>query len=61
MELACLTGLHQLNSILEGCSPVKSVPKGFIDQRAGRCMVSALTSMDFYQQIVALLSGDAPH
>jgi hypothetical protein len=61
MELACLTGLHQLNGILEGYSPVKSVLKGFTDQRAGRCMVFTLTTMDFYEQIVALLSGDAPH
>jgi hypothetical protein len=46
MELACHVGIYQLDGILEGCRPVKYVPKGFTDQRAGRCMVLALTSMD---------------
>jgi hypothetical protein len=46
MELACHVGIYQLDGILEGCRLVKYVPKGFTDQRAGRCMVLALTSMD---------------
>jgi hypothetical protein len=61
VELVCLAGLHQLDGILERCRPVKSVPKGFTDQHAGRCMVPALASMDFCEQITALLLGDAPH
>jgi hypothetical protein len=61
MELACLAGLHQLDGILKGCRPVKSMLKGFIDQRMKRCMVSALTSMNLCEQIVALLLGNAPH
>jgi hypothetical protein len=61
MELAYLTGLYQLDGVLEGCRPVKSMPKGLTDQRAERCMVPALTSMDLCKQIVALLPGNAPH
>jgi hypothetical protein len=61
VELACLTDLHQLDSVLEGYRPVKSMSKGFTDQRAGRCMVPTLTSMDLYEQLTALLPGNAPH
>jgi hypothetical protein len=61
VELACLAGLHQLNGILEGCRPVKSVLKVFTNQRAVRCMVPALTSMDLCEQLAALLPGNAPH
>jgi hypothetical protein len=49
MELACPTGLYQLNGVLEGCRPVKSMPKGFTDQHAGRCIVPIVTSMDLYE------------
>jgi hypothetical protein len=45
MELTCPTGPYQFDGILEGCRSVKSMSKGFIAQRAGRCMVLALTSM----------------
>jgi hypothetical protein len=61
VEMAGLAGLHQLDNILEGCRPVKSVPKGFTDQRVGRCMTPALTSMDLYEQLAALLSSNTPH
>jgi hypothetical protein len=61
MELACPAGLYQLNDILEGCMPVKFVPKGFTDQRAGRSLVPTLTPMDLYKQIAALFSGNEPH
>jgi hypothetical protein len=61
VELACLAGLHHLDDVLEGCRPVKSMPKGFTDQRVGRCMVFSLTSMNLYEQIVALLPGNAPY
>jgi hypothetical protein len=61
MELACLAGLHQLDGILEGYRLVKTVSKGFTDQRAGRCMVLTLTSMDLYEQLVALFPGNALH
>jgi hypothetical protein len=46
VKMACPASLFQLNGILEGCRLVKAMPKGFIDQRAGRGMVIALTSMD---------------
>jgi hypothetical protein len=49
MELACPTGLYQLDGILEGYRLVKSMLKGFTDQRAGRCMIPALASMDLYE------------
>jgi hypothetical protein len=49
MELACPAGLYQLDGVLEGCRPVKSMSKGFTDHHAGRCMVPALTSMDLYE------------
>jgi hypothetical protein len=61
VELACLADLYQLDGILEGCRSVKSMPKGFTDQRAGRCMVPALTSMDLCEQLVTLITGNAPH
>jgi hypothetical protein len=61
VELTRLTGLYQLDGILESCRPVKSVPKGFSNQHAGRCMVPTLTSMNLYEQLVAFLRGDAPH
>jgi hypothetical protein len=35
--------------------------KGFTDQRAGRCMVPALTSMDIYEQVATFFPGNAPH
>jgi hypothetical protein len=60
VELACLVGLHQLDGVLEGL-PVKPVPKSFTDQRAGRCMVSTLTSMDLCEQLTTLFSGNALH
>jgi hypothetical protein len=61
MEMTRLVGFYQLNGILESCRLVKSVPKGFFDQRAGRCMVPALTSMNFCEQLATFLPGDAPH
>jgi hypothetical protein len=61
MELTRLAGLHQLNGLLESCRSVKSVPKGFTDKRAGRCVVPTLTSMNFCEQLTALLLGNAPH
>jgi hypothetical protein len=61
IELTCLAGLYQLDGILESCRPVKSVPKGFTDQRVGRCMVPTLTPMNFYEQLATFLPGDALH
>jgi hypothetical protein len=55
MKLARTTGLYQLNNILEGCRPVKSVLKGFIDQHAGRRMIPTLASMDLCEQLAAFL------
>jgi hypothetical protein len=49
VKLACTVGLYQLNGVLEGCRPIKSVSKGFTDQRAGRRMIPTLTSMDLYE------------
>jgi hypothetical protein len=49
MELACSGSLYQLNGVLEGCRPVKAMLEGFTDQRVGRSMVPALTSMDLYK------------
>jgi hypothetical protein len=61
VELTRLAGLYPLDDVLESCRPVKSVPKGFTDQRVGRCMVLTLTSMNFYEQLAAFLPGDAPY
>jgi hypothetical protein len=61
VKLTRLAGLYQLDGILESCRPIKSVPKGFSDQRAGRCMVPGLTSMNFCEQLTTFLLGDAPH
>jgi hypothetical protein len=49
MELACPASLYQLDGVLEGYRPVKSMMKGFTDQRVGRCLVLTLTSMDLYE------------
>jgi hypothetical protein len=61
VELTRLSGLHQLDDVLESCRLVKSVPKGFTNQRAGRCVVPTLTSMNFCEHLAALLPGNAPH
>jgi hypothetical protein len=59
VKLARATGLYQLDDVLEGCRPIKSVPKGFTDQRAGRRMI--LTSMDLCVQLAAFLPANTPH
>jgi hypothetical protein len=46
MELAYFASLYHRDGVLEGCRLVKAMSEGFIDQRAGRCVVPALTSMD---------------
>jgi hypothetical protein len=61
VELTHLAGLYQLDGVLKSCRLVKSVLKGFTDQRAERCMVPILTSMNFCEQVAAFLPGDPPH
>jgi hypothetical protein len=61
MELACPTGLYQLDGVLESCMPVGAVPKGFTNQCAEKCMVPTLASMFLYEQLTTLLPGNAPH
>jgi hypothetical protein len=61
VKLTCPAAPYQFDGVLEGCRPVKSVPKGFADQRAGRCVVPALTSMDICKQVAAFFLGSAPH
>jgi hypothetical protein len=46
MELARSASLYQLGGVLEGCRLVKAMLEDFIDQRARRCMVPTLASMD---------------
>jgi hypothetical protein len=58
MKLACVTGLYQLDGVLEGCRPVKSVPKGFTDQRVERCVIPTLASMDLCEQFTTVLPGN---
>jgi hypothetical protein len=57
MKLASPANLYLLDSILDGCRPVKAILEGFTDQHAGRCMVATLTSMDLCEQLAALLLG----
>jgi hypothetical protein len=59
VKLAHPASLYQLDGILEGCRLVKSMLKGFIDQRVGRCMASALASIDLYEQLTTLFLGYA--
>jgi hypothetical protein len=61
IKLTRLAGLYRLDGVLESYRLVKSVPKGFTDQHAGRCMVSTLTSMNFCEQLAAFLLGNASH
>jgi hypothetical protein len=61
VEVTRLAGLHQLDCILESCRPVKSVLKDFTDQRAGRCVVPTFASMNFCEQLTAILPGNASH
>jgi hypothetical protein len=61
MKLACHVGLYQLDDILESSRPVEVMLKGFTNQRAGRCMVPTLASMDLYEQLATLLLGNALH
>jgi hypothetical protein len=46
VELAHSAGLYQLDGVLVGCKLVEAMPEGFIDQRAGRCVVPTLTSIE---------------
>jgi hypothetical protein len=61
MKLARAAGLYQLDGVLEGYRPVKSMLKGFTDQRAGRRMIPTLASMDLCEQLAAFLPANAPH
>jgi hypothetical protein len=61
MKLECAAGPYQLDGVLEGCRPVKSISKDFIDQRAGRHMISTLASMDLCEQLAAFLPANTPH
>jgi hypothetical protein len=61
VKLTCPAAPYQFDGVLEGCRPVKYALKGFTDQRAGRCMVPALTSMDICEQVTAFFPGNAPH
>jgi hypothetical protein len=61
MKLARVTGLYELDDVLEGCRLVKSVLKGFIDQRARRHMIPTLTSMDLYEQLTTFLPANTPY
>jgi hypothetical protein len=46
VELTHSASLYQLNDVLGGCRLVKATPKGFTDQRVGRCVVPTLASVD---------------
>jgi hypothetical protein len=61
MKFACPAGLYQLDGILESRRPVKAATKGFTNQHVKRCMVPTIASMDLYEQLVALLPGNALH
>jgi hypothetical protein len=61
VKLARVTSLYQVDGILEGYRPVKSVLKGFTDQRAGRRVILTLTSMDLCEQLATLLLSNTPH
>jgi hypothetical protein len=61
VKLSRATGLYQLDDILEGCRLVKSMRKDFTDQRAGRCMIPTLASMDLCEQLTTFLPANTPH
>jgi hypothetical protein len=61
VNLARATGLYQLDDVLEGYRPVKSVLKGFTNQRAGRRMMLTLAFMDLCEQLTAFLPANTPH
>jgi hypothetical protein len=61
MKLARATGFYQLDGVLEGGRPIKSMLKGFTDQRVGRRMIPTLTSMDLCEQHATFLLGNTPH
>jgi hypothetical protein len=61
MKLARVIGLYQVDDVLEGGRPVKSMPKGFTDQRAGRCMIPTLASMDLCEHLAAFHPANTPH
>jgi hypothetical protein len=60
MELARFTSLYQLDGILEGCRPVEALLKGFADQRAGRCVVPTLASVNLCKELTTLFLVYAP-
>jgi hypothetical protein len=61
VKLARAVGLYQLDDVLEGYRLVKSVPKGFTDQRVRRCMILTLASMDLCEQLATLLPANTPY
>jgi hypothetical protein len=61
MKLAHVVGGYQLDGVLEGCRPVKSMSKGFTDQCVRRRMILTLTSMDLCEQLTTFLPANTPH
>jgi hypothetical protein len=61
VKLAPTAGLYQVDGVLEGYRPVKSMSKGFTDQRVGRHMIPTLTPMDLCEQLTAFLSANTKH
>ena len=59
MALARPAAPNQLGSILESCRPVETLPEGLPDQRAERCMATALAHVDLSEKLPAFCPGDA--
>jgi hypothetical protein len=49
MKLAHPTSFYKLDDVMDDYRPIKVMSKSFTNQRAGRYMVAALTSMDLYE------------
>jgi hypothetical protein len=61
VELAIYAFLYDFHCVILRSSPVKSVPKGFTDDRAPRQVRSAYTPVYILQQLYVFFSGDALH
>jgi hypothetical protein len=61
IELATITVPHNVLRVGDRCGPTETLSEGFSDKCSRPDMVTAGTSVYLLQQLVALISGNAPH
>ena len=61
VELASLTGLHDLRGVSHGGGPVEALPEGISYQRSRHGVVATSPRVYVLQELDSLLSWDAMH